>query len=173
MDLALNKLQGLICYKTQPTNHLHYTFNISADMPFGLLRVYNVGSLHRTSNWTLLLNPPGVDCSNSVNHDRVQLVSLILAVNLWGSSTKNLMKRTVDPRLVSSALLHILTIRCNLVSYPGHLLGQGLTPSLQRHSWCILQSSISQLSYHLSVSKQTDNDFLFKNVTYKLFTCKW
>ena len=51
----------------------YYTLNISGDTPFGFFQVYYIklGSLHRTSNWTLYLIH-GADDSNFINHNQVQ-----------------------------------------------------------------------------------------------------
>ena len=45
-------------------------------MSFALLQLFHVdlGSPHTISNWTLYLNK-GEDWSNSVNHDRIQVLS--------------------------------------------------------------------------------------------------
>ena len=58
--------------------HLYcYNHNVSADTSFGLLRVFHVELGGPTQNLELnpLFEPQGVNCSNSVDHDRVQMLS--------------------------------------------------------------------------------------------------
>ena len=64
------------CYHLEYSDywpHLYcYTSNVSANMPFGLLHVFHVELRIWTEPfiWT-----EGVDCSNSINHDQVQMLS--------------------------------------------------------------------------------------------------
>ena len=79
-------------------HHLFYIHNVSVDMSSGFLQVFLVklGCLHGISNYILYLIY-GVTCSDSVNHNRVQvlciLVLLLACSQDWACSLQMILPR--------------------------------------------------------------------------------
>ena len=121
--------------------------------PFSIVKL---GSPHRISNWTSYLNSRGLDCSNSVNHDWLQVLSY--------SKYSWLFLPVVGIEPATSRWFHS-EILSNQISYPLHHKSEfdmkqlkkakghiGRNVSITKMRWKVWISWVISLSFWLEMA---------------------